>query len=695
MLSGFISDSRRRLGFDDSHQAQLSKGMGDSLGGSRHDIRDFVASIKQGSELPSGYSAKHPGAVFSNFAGLEAGKVHFAGGSGSNLDFGRTLSVGADKESFMAVTSLLQASLGMLLSCEPFVPCNGMLPRTKSLDLTDVVEHRTQIQAITKLLVSAVGKVVSDSSTLSIVSSTTKPEMATMTREFTVSLLHLFSLDKLKQSHMDLSLSVANAVLRGSLSGLVEIHCDFTRLHRDQHTLGSLQDHIEKVTGGLRDIHSLLEEIVYVLESTYSNRPVIFGAAAQEMPQTNATATNSTMFLGSSLKIILNLVCALWNDMKFCKRLAKSIHRSTPSFQMSHDAKQVKNFKSTSSNASITVKALYLYINTLLFPSWYQQSAIKQGPRKDSKPITYVTPNRDIKSLLDKLLQYELGEVIELVNGCIQCCDDETEAGVSSQLDAEQLSDVLNSSVVNRLDACPHVCIKADRDRFIVGALGGVMVAYFTNKKLLVLLSHDGSVPLRHAELSREKLAVVVRDLDVSECWTVERAVNLLLLSGRWEKACNFIVELGDWRKAYVLAAFFTAFGENLAKQGVISEGDTPILGSLRAFSHNVVLNNVLKIISDLHDKSGNHAAQELSESAAKSREQFLSETFRVCASTRMDSVLTSCTGQLLKKMMTSSRHIGTIVHPEFYLPAPPLYCLQLAATERVSSLCIGGILAP
>jgi hypothetical protein len=680
VVSGFVNDSRKRLGFgDDSHPTQEVNGSDNVPVESRHDIRDFVASIKQGSELSPrifGYSPKHPGGQFGIFAGMDAGKVHFAGENSGTLDQSHAIQDGM--ESFNVVASSLQASLGMLLSCEPFVPCNGMLPHTKSLGLDEVVDYKSHLQAITKVLVSAVGRVVSDSSTLSTLdSSATEPELVGMSRDFTVSLLHLFSLDKLKQSHMDLSLSIANAILRGSLSGLVERHCDFVRLHKEQHTLDSLQEHVEKITRSLHDIHNLLEEIVYVLESTYSNPPVIFGATQEAQ----RASSNCMMYLTPSLKIILNLVCVLWNDNKFCKGLVKFIRRST-------DTKQVRSFKTSSSNASRTLKALYFYTSSLFSSSWHQQSAIKQASPQDGKPITYVTPHKNIKTLLDKMLQYELRDVIELANGCIQCCYSVAEAGDVNPLDADQLSDVLDSRIINRLNACPHICVRTDLDRFVVGTLGDLMAAYFTDKKLLVLLSSDVSVPLRHAELSREKLAAVLRDQNVLECWTVERAVNLLLLSGKWERACDFIVELGDWRKAFVLSAFAALHSQELSKwKGVLVEND-PVMDNLGAFSHNIVLSNILKIISGTFRgpvKSSNQAVEDLSNTATVACKSFLSETFHACALARADSVLVNCVRQLLKELMGLAGGLSTIVHPEFYLPAPPLYCIQLTASEQVN----------
>lgn len=683
VVLGFVGNSRKRLGLSmDSHH--MPKGTDDSTSDSRHDIRNFIASIKEGSELPSkvlAYSPKHPGGYLGDLAGLEAGEIHFAGAS-DGFDLGRELVLSSDKESLNVVICLLQATLGMLLSCEPFVPCNGMLPRTKSLELDQVAEYRSQLQAVTNLLVSAVAKVVADASALSTVSPT-QPETVTMTRDFTVSLLRLVSLDKLKQSHMDLSLALANTILRGSLSGLVERHCDFVRLDKGRHTLCSLQQHVEEITGSLRDVHNLLEEIVYVLESTYSNRPLIF-SGVHGSSQTKHAYANCMIYLSPSLKIVLNLICVLWNDVKFCKGMAKSIRCSAP--LPPSDPKQGRSFKGSSSNARGTIKGLYFYIHNLLASSWYQRSASKQVPLKDGKPITYITPHRDVKLLLDGLLQYELKAVVDLVNGCIQACDDGLEAGPFHPLSTDQLSDVLNSSVVNRLDVTSHICVRTDQERFVVGALGDLMAAYFTDKKLLVLLSSDASLPLRHAELSKSKLATVLRDQDVLDSWTAERAVNLLLLSGQWDKACDFVVKLGDWRKAFILATFFTVHSRCLSRWKGVPVERTPSLNSLAAFSHNLALGNTMKIINGIYGSPARRASVwgDASESMAKTSEPFLSETFSVCALVQVDSVLTSCAGQFLKELIGLTGSMGTRVHPELYLPAPPLYCVQLAATQEV-----------
>ena len=707
VVTGLVNDSRQRLGLD--AQLPIPSGLEAETATkprrSMRSVRSFVATLTQGSDLAASMlsqSLENPDGLLGKFEGRE-GHQGDRGQHTSSADHVSSAVLSSDSLSLHHVVCLLQTAIGMLLSCEPFVPCNGMLPMTKSFDLDQVAEYRSRLQNSTKLLISAVAKVISEASTLSTTSHI-QPEVANMSHDFIASLLRLISLDKLRQNHMELSLSMTNTILMASLPGLLECHCDFSKLHRNQHTLLSLKEFINRISIHSHNLHSLLEEIVSVLETTYSSRPSIFGEVLTSSHPYHR-GTSCVHYLTLTLRAILNLVAVVWKDVRLSKSLARSIQNSNQ-FQIV-ETELLRSVKTGSGVASSALKALYYYVHNLLSSSWYQLTSSKAPPPvlKDGKQTTSraSSPHTDLKEFLDSLLRYDVTIAMDVVHRCIRECD---RCPSGQALSVEQLSDILDSSIVNRPDFALHVCVRSDSARVIVGMLGDLMAAYFTNKQLLILVSgHAPSsmLPVRHAELSKSKLGAVLQDEDLANSWTVERAVNLLLLAGKWERACDLIVEVGDWRKAFVLATIFSVHHRNLSLKGKMGSLNTSTAprNPLSVLSHNLVLDNTLKVIGGVckkASKSYSTAMQDdgdrVNEISRKACEKFLSSTFYVCALARADSVLVSCVSHYLKDLLALGGSVCTRVPAGLHLPTPPLYCAQPAQTEEVCATTHGSYVA-
>ncbi len=725
LVKGLVATSRGMLG--DSlllqQKEQMSRifGKGESLvTGSRGDrTLDFLASIANG-DLELNDAA----VMSSTLKTLGADSAHPRGGSGRS-PISSPSAARRDKGSLSASVPLLQAAVGMLLTCEPFVPFNGMLPKTKSLELNEVSAYRSELEAATNRLLSTIFKVVSELS----VSGSTSPiadrpiETNALSQDFITSLLKLVAFDKLKQSRIDLSVSISNSILLGFLSGLSKVQRNFATLRRDRHTLKSLKLFTDWVTTSLLDVYNLLEEMVCVLDSTYSTRHSVLGDVLQSGRTTTSMqfekhpTPNCVQCLAPSLNAALSIVSALWQDVKRSRDLAKSFrHPPVSSARASATsssagrgnwapevARLFKQFKKSSANASTTLKALHYYIYHLLSSS-KQPSTPKKLPLslpKDGKPFTYAAARNDIRSMLDQLLRYDMRGVMDVVSGCVQECggggggdEAEKDGQLAVSMSADRLSDILDSSIVNRRDFASYICVRSEPARFIVGVLGDLMASYFTNQEILVLMSSDTTVSARHAELSRTKLSVALREQDLTDVWTVERAVNLLLLSGKWEKACDFVVELGDWRKAFVLAVIFAVHSERVAKRrGESLHSSAMAVGDILSnFSHHLATSNILKVLSSLHKKAvkpsnrfADSGDSDVDPSLGRVCEQFILETFHVCALSGVDLVLRSCADHCLKELVSLTAGLSTRVHPGFYLPAPPLFYIQPTLTEEVS----------
>ena len=675
-----ISDSRKKLGLENPPvlDLPLESHRGGSVTRLSHDIHDFIASMVVSDE--AGNSTSRGLGFCGGLLNLDAGAIHFAGASGSLR--GSSL-MGENNHSFITAISQLQTAVGILVSCEPFTPCRGMLPSTEPLSLEEVASYKKSLHTLTNLLVSAIFRVISEASVLNTFSSITTPEMVALSLDFITSLFKLISLDGIQQYHMDLSFSIANAVLAAFLAGTTEKRCDFARLHRSQHTLKSMKTYSDEVFRNVLGISSILEELVSVVESSYSTHPAVLGEFLKnENPRQNISS-NCVLSLTPSLKIALKLVSSLYKDIKFILKCAYSMKIPKP--LDIRETNLLKNLTNSTTSTSTALKTLHNYIQNLIVSSLADSKF--NASRKHGKPITYKDSYSEYKIFLDKLLQYDLSSIMELIRGCIKAYG--KGGSVSQSQNVDQISGILNSGIVTRPDdPIQEVCVTSKSARFMVGTVGELMTAYFTDKKLLISLSSDPSLPMRCTELLKDKLAEVIRDQGLSDIWTVEHAVNLLLLSDQWCKACEFIVEVGDWRKAFILAAISRVHNQIMSSRRGETIAKDSSLEDLSNFSHKLALDSILKVVGFIYEKpnrSKKHVAIPNSESSIRVSEQFISETFHMCALCQLDSVTKSSADHFLRDLVGLCTNVTTKVHPGLYLPAPPLYCLQPSITEEVS----------
>ena len=729
LLKSLVTDSRKRLGLEDQTE-HTGPGVGEGGGGgtlhsistkARNDVHDFIATITEGSEFGAALrnsfdNLGYPGA----FAGLDEGAIHFAGEScGSSLLDSNSKS---EKQPLHVVVSQLQAAMGVLISCEPFVPCIGMLPNSEFLKLHEVAAYKYELCTLANMLVSTLSKIVSEASvrneyltattsttatpTIATTSTATTPataattttpatviittaattavtdEVVSMSDNLITSFIKLVTLDGLKQNHMNLTLSLANAVLIAKLSGLIERHCDFEKLRKDQYTLNSLNEYVKSISSGIQGITNRLEDIIAALEASYRERPSIFGDILRD---SEIKTNNYVHFLAPSLTILLKLVSILWKDVKLSKKLVRSQRHSSPIQPREVD------LVCTNTNALSSLKTLHRYINGLLSSSCHRLSN-SDAPRSPCKPITFTQQSSDkCKIFLNKLLLYDLRAVIEITDDSIMAWEvTDTRELISTSQSADRLSDILNCSSLSREELTSQVIsAKSDFSQFILGTVGGMISSYFTDKKILIPVSSD-TLSERHEELIKSKLTRALHHHSLADCWTVERAVNLLLLSGKWEKACDFIVELGDWRKAFVLATAASVHNQRVRKSREKTQDNCEDADRLCKFSHQLALVNVLKVIRGVYNKPGKKDILDgHSETPSKTSERFVLETFCVCALSEMDSVLRSCTGCFLDELVRACMgSMTTRVPLGLYLPAPPLYCIQPAITEEVLYNC-------
>lgn len=732
-VKSLVSYSRKELEMEEvehlSHhdETRLSEGQGreDS---SRLDFCDFVAALDVGQEESLGGGtvlASHPslgggdvGFLDRYLRSVEAGHIEFAGeNSGrAGCDAGSSAVSKRSEDALRLALSCLQAAMGLLLSCDPFIPCRGTLPSSRSPNLEQVEANKLELHRVATLLVSTTFKVLSQVSQLSAFSSSPlPPKMVSLSHGFISSLLKLIVLDGIYQAHTTLSFSLANAVFMAFLSGLTKKHCNFERLDNDKHTVASMLEYTCFVGKGIHDFSNLLEDMLPILLSTYDVHPSIFGEVLKTPPHASNLSSDCVLYLGSALKAALKLIGSLLKGMKLCCKLSSSARCSPSKHHIPYLSSEsmVRNLRNTTKNVRGTLKSLQDYIRCLLQSYSCRMSHLSSGKvttRSSGKPITYSpTISNKRKKFLESLLRYDLHTAMELVSSCLkEHEEEEEEAGrgeedrvtggsrvVVSPSSSEVLSDNLSSSSTwsqTGLTSSSLVRIESDADRFIVGTLGDLMASYFTNQKLLLSLSsNDCCSAARQVELSRTKVIKSLKDGNVQELWTVERALSFLLLSDKWERACDFVIELGEWRKAFVLSAVSSLHHKFLLAG--VKDCETTSHAYFSNLSRHLALSHILEVIGSVFKKQDRDKFWKYDLDGARSSkscvslkigESFLCETFRVCMMVRLEDVLLSTADRCLSEMVEVCGGLSTSVPAGLYLPAPPLYCTQPTITEQV-----------
>ncbi|XP_038599583.1 LOW QUALITY PROTEIN: ciliogenesis and planar polarity effector 1 [Tachyglossus aculeatus] len=278
--------------------------------------------------------------------------------------------------------------------------------------------------------------------------------------------------------------------------------------------------------------------------------------------------------------------------------------------------------------------------------------------------------------------------------------------------DAQGLCDQLVRAILRR----SHLIIKEEEDSFVpenlhcafgmiedvhpeaavvvIQSVARFMTAYFTNHPLYVLPPHNVNilpplhinsgqsprvVPLQHAKVSS-----VVRDQNLSEVWTVEYALELLLIGGLLPEAVWLVHTLGDWKMSVSIGLAINLFCKNnsslskskkknlnlplnLTPEQTFQEKLQSFLGQ-PDFSEalNEVGPKYKQFTDPIEEEDANvlfGSVQEILKAAVMADADILSETFQL----------------LMDSAKDLSKRLWGLVPVGLYLPAPPLYCPQPA----------------
>ncbi|KAJ8346971.1 hypothetical protein SKAU_G00283720 [Synaphobranchus kaupii] len=307
--------------------------------------------------------------------------------------------------------------------------------------------------------------------------------------------------------------------------------------------------------------------------------------------------------------------------------------------------------------------------------------------------------------LYGHLFQYQLrqaqGLCDRLARQLIPWSKLEEESGAEPAEDVEQVGKAWLPVDVGQEAACA-----------VVQSFGRFMAAFFTNRPLTILPPHSVDVlpPLhlpagpalgqRLVPLCRSTILGEVRRQQLSEVWTVDCALDLLLQGGLLPEAAWLAHSLGDWKTAASLSLAYTTYCRDQSDFSRLKWRELCLPAHLQPGS---IFQNQLECLLGLEagnvlDQSGadsksyKHFADAVMEEGLELQVS-VQEILRASVMAQVD-VLSQPLHSLIEAAKDLASHLSGLVPPAVYLPAPPLYCPQPASDTQVSAGDVGVVSA-
>jgi hypothetical protein len=715
-----------------------------NLGG---DVHDFAATLTDldatclddtlGSTLLSSIAGGVGGGLFGS---LEAGAVQFAG-MDSDLELTQSFQISSSnvkKHSIEVATFQLRAALGQLLSCGQLEPGNGIYPQLRPLKHSEVEKIQLDIQQAYRLVIltflTLMETSVVASQTENLVSTggaNVSGQLEALFHELFGDILGLVPLDSFSQSHMELVTALINGGLLIMLRSSMQKHKDFTSLSQTQPTIQLLKKFADSVCEDVSVVSELLKSAVSVLNVTYGMRPLSGADSAFHAPlkrshsqrcHHSSNDDNMASCLSISLTTMLELLGAFWRDIQTCGDIANETISGISSSSPEHNRLQLRELGvlckglASSLQAAMTVlKASHGQIRRLIQVgkrkgAELQLEASPSGSceeGQDGNPITLST-NENLSLLLSKLEACDLKCALELIHS-----DDILVQSTSFSIPDAGFSLNASTATLSSTISHTHLSLASPSARPVVACLAKVMMAFFSNQKLLISPATTASTMTGSAvqgegctkrliELKRSEIVLAIREQELSKVWTADCALELALLGGLWEEAAKFVANLGEWKKAILLSLTYTNHTKLLRQNNiVIDEDPNPYLENITNFAHRLALDSIIDILGlDIGGRGNEIVPLGLCGKGQPSyvstcsphhctEESFhsITGTLQVCAAGEMDSVLVKLVASLTGAVTTRSQQLPLTVHSSVYLPAPPLYCPQPTIPEEVCIL--------
>jgi hypothetical protein len=189
-------------------------------------------------------------------------------------------------------------------------------------------------------------------------------------------------------------------------------------------------------------------------------------------------------------------------------------------------------------------------------------------------------------------------------------------------------------------------------------------------------------------ELCRQKLTTYLSKAGLMDSFfCVDKVVELFMVSGLSDEAVYFCEKINDTKSAFFISAMLTA--ESCGGSGSLVEQSSARLVASVERSLSVKLCSLLGINGqELREGLDGDVGKLLEKNRLEKAASIVGELLLCAVITRMNLV-----EPLLKRMLdsfvTNVTQLKALVHDEFYLPAPPVYCTQMQLEKSNAQLSI------
>ncbi|KAJ8408630.1 hypothetical protein AAFF_G00252650 [Aldrovandia affinis] len=322
--------------------------------------------------------------------------------------------------------------------------------------------------------------------------------------------------------------------------------------------------------------------------------------------------------------------------------------------------------------------------------------------RERGSTLTCLLETRYCLALLyGHLFQYRLREAQGLCDHLARQLVLQTQLAVEDRAepdeDLEQLSAAWLPGDVGREAACA-----------VVQSFGRFMASYFTNQPLTILPPHCVEVlpPLhlppavgqRLVPLSQSVVLGEVRQQHLSEVWTVDCALDLLLQGGLLPEAVWLAHSLGDWKTAASVGLAYTSYCREQLDFTRLKWRELHLPAHLQP---GCIFQDQLECLlgleeEPLEDPSGTDCKPHKrftdpmeEEEGAELLQVSVQEVLKAAVMAQVD-----VSSQPLHRLLDAAKDLASglsgLVPPGLYLPAPPLYCPQPATDIEVQTGDVG-----
>ncbi|XP_078688724.1 uncharacterized protein LOC144920408 isoform X2 [Branchiostoma floridae x Branchiostoma belcheri] len=305
--------------------------------------------------------------------------------------------------------------------------------------------------------------------------------------------------------------------------------------------------------------------------------------------------------------------------------------------------------------------------------------------------------------LYTHLLQYNLGAALLLVQSLIDSWDGES----STNQRPSKLPSSLAVEGGGDFDGHEGLGVLRKAARPVVRTLARFMAAYFSNKQLYVYPLHAArplppvhlkmvagprATPLHHTEVSS-----AVRRQSLSDVWTANFTMELLLLCGQAPEAVWLASQLGDWKGAFMLAVSYLDYLKTTPASTKLNQS-LQLPDSLHPLA--LLQGRLVSFLSrspggaDSTQAAMDGTSHALKRTASTGSLNFDedSNTDQVCRS--LQDLFTAATiagaeavpwllERVVGQMQALCSRLSTEVPAGLYLPAPPLYLPQPASISE------------